>query len=80
MAVIARPKVITVMSTVRTAEHRPTRFEVVVDDSVPATELLSLVISIYLKSSIIRSVTEPPSADLRMQGARGTASGPAILL
>jgi hypothetical protein len=46
MAMIARLNVTTVMTTVRIAEYKPTRFEVVVDDSVPATDLSSLVISI----------------------------------
>jgi hypothetical protein len=63
---IARLNVTTVMTTVRIAEYKPTRFEVVVDDSVPATDLSSLVISItpsitssYKTAHIQRLQTRP---------------------
>jgi hypothetical protein len=51
MAVMARLNVRTVMSTVRIAEYNPTRHEVVVDDSVPATGLSLFVIPISLEAS-----------------------------
>ena len=45
MATIARLNVTTAMTTVRIAEHKPTRFEEVVDNSVPASGP-TLVVSI----------------------------------
>jgi len=48
MAIIARQNVTTVVTTVRLAEYRPRRFEVVDDDSVPGIGLSSLVLSISI--------------------------------
>jgi hypothetical protein len=50
MAVMAKLNVRTVMSTVSIAEYNPTRYEGVVDDSVPATGLSSFVFPISLQS------------------------------
>ena len=55
MAMIARLNVTSVVSAVRIAEYKPTRFEVAVNDSVPTSGLSSLVISTYL--SITSSYT-----------------------
>jgi hypothetical protein len=46
MAMIARPNVTTVMTAVRIAEYKPTRFEALIDDSVAATGSSLLVNSI----------------------------------
>jgi len=60
---IARLNVTSVVSAVRIAEYKPTRFEVAVNDSVPTSGLSSLVISTYL--SITSSYTTAHRSALR---------------
>ena len=45
-AVIARPNVTAVMTAVRIAEYRPTRFAAIVDDSVASSRVSTLVTSL----------------------------------
>jgi len=63
MARIARLNVTSVVSAVRIAEYKPTRFEVAVNDSVATSRLLSPVISTYL--SITSSYTTAHRSSLR---------------